>query len=77
MAIYSGPVCEAWQLGSDVLCEHESCWAVMTDGGNYAFFAAYDSMMSQDVAQAGLGAARHGGVRQAVARWGKAWTRRP
>jgi hypothetical protein len=29
---YQGPACAAWRQGSADLCEHDSCWDIMTEG---------------------------------------------
>jgi hypothetical protein len=31
---YAGPACFAWRRGSDDLCEHDSCWDIMTEGAS-------------------------------------------
>lgn len=31
---YEGPVCAAWVPDSGLLCEHDSCWDVMSLGGS-------------------------------------------
>lgn len=36
MTAISGPVCEPWEPGSGLLCEHNSCWNIMCLGdGNH------------------------------------------
>lgn len=34
LVTYAGPACAGWQRESLVLCEHDSCWDIMTEGAS-------------------------------------------